>query len=66
MRTIEELDNRKIPIVTFDPVLEQDKGKIFFPEKLQKANEMLKQGKLPANKNSHLEALDSYNPNHKD
>ncbi len=56
MKTVEEGNNRKVPIVTFDPVLEQDKGKIFFPEKLQKANEMLKRTKLPANKNSHLEA----------
>ncbi|CAN5670150.1 hypothetical protein BH11BAC3_BH11BAC3_03390 [soil metagenome] len=44
---IQELKKRKAPIVVFDPSLEKDKNKIFFPEKLQQANEMLKTATLP-------------------
>ncbi|MEO6232987.1 MAG: hypothetical protein ABJB11_18415 [Ferruginibacter sp.] len=44
---IEELKKRKAPIVVIDPSLEKDKNKIFFPEKLQQANEMLKTTTLP-------------------
>ena len=50
MKTIEELKNRKVPIVTIDSSLEQYRNKILFPEKLKKANEMLKTAKLPMNK----------------
>ena len=38
MKTIQELKNRKVPIVTIDPSLEQYRNKILFPEKLEKAN----------------------------
>lgn len=44
---IEELKKRKAPIVVIDPTMEKDKDKIYFPEKLEKANEMLKTAKLP-------------------
>ncbi len=44
---IEELNNRKAPIVIIDPSLEKDKDKIYFPKKLEQANEMLKTAKLP-------------------
>jgi len=44
---IEELNRRKTPIVTIDPSLEQYKGKNLFPEKLAKANEVLKRIGLP-------------------
>lgn len=45
--TIEELNNRKTPIVTIDKSLEQYKGKVLFPEKLAKANDVLKRIGLP-------------------
>ncbi|MBA2761579.1 MAG: hypothetical protein H0U39_06390 [Segetibacter sp.] len=44
---IEELNKRKAPIVVIDPSMEKDKDKIYFPEKLERANEMLKTAKLP-------------------
>ena len=45
--TIEELKKRKTPIVIIDKSLEQYKGKILFPEKLAKANRILKKAGLP-------------------
>lgn len=45
--TIEELNKRKTPIVIIDKALEKYKGKILFPEKLAKANEVLKKIGLP-------------------
>ena len=45
--TIEGLSNRKTPIVTIDKSLEKYKGKVLFPEKLAKANEVLKRIGLP-------------------
>ena len=45
--TIEELNKRKTPIVTIDKSLEKFKGKVLFPEKLEKANEVLKRIGLP-------------------
>jgi len=51
--TIEELNKRKTPIVTIDKSLEQFKEKVLFPEKLEKANDVLKRIGLPKNmKNS--------------
>lgn len=50
MKTIEELKNRKVPIVTIDPSLEQYRGKVLFPEKLKKANKMLETARLPETK----------------
>lgn len=50
MKTIKELNKSKIPIVCIDPSLDQYKDKILFPEKLAKANKMLKKAKLPAKK----------------
>ncbi|MBD0333044.1 MAG: hypothetical protein M3342_05745 [Bacteroidota bacterium] len=46
-KKIEELNKSKVPIVIIDPALEKDKDKVYFPEKLEKANEMLKTAKLP-------------------
>jgi len=43
----EELNERKTPIVIIDKRLEQYKGKNLFPEKLAKANEVLKNTGLP-------------------
>ena len=44
---IEELNKTKVPIVIIDPSLEREKDRIYFPDKLAKANEMLKTAKLP-------------------
>ena len=51
MKTVEELNNSKVPIVVIEPSLEKYKDKIMFPKKLEQANKMLKTAKLPANKN---------------
>lgn len=40
----------KTPIVRIDPALEQYRDVVLFPEKLAKANEMLKTAKLPNRK----------------
>ena len=50
MRTVQELNSSKAPIVRIDPSLEQYFDKVLFPEKLAKANEMLKTAKLPRKK----------------
>lgn len=50
MKTIDELKNRKIPIVTIDPALDQFLGKVLFPKKLEQTNKMLKSAKLPKRK----------------
>ncbi len=50
MKTVEELNKRKVPIVAIDPALDKYRDKIMFPEKLEKANKMLKTAKLPLNK----------------
>jgi hypothetical protein len=41
------LKKRKTPIVKIDSSLNQFDGKVLFPEKLEKANEMLKKIGLP-------------------
>ncbi len=45
--TIKELNKRKTPIVVIDKSLEKYNGKVLFPEKLAKANEVLKKIGLP-------------------
>jgi hypothetical protein len=50
MKTVQELNKRKVPIVRIDASLEKYKEANLFPEKLAKANEMLKTAKLPARK----------------
>ena len=52
MKKVQELNNSKIPIVRIDSSLEQYRNKVLFPEKLAKANELLKDAKLPARKKS--------------
>ena len=54
MKTVKKLRKPKTPIVSIDPSLEKLRDKITYPEKLAKANKMLKTAKLPANKHSHL------------
>ena len=50
MRTVEELNKRKVPIVTIDNSLEEYKDQIICPDKLDKADKMLKKAKLPKSK----------------
>lgn len=50
MKTIEEIRNRKVPIVAIDDRLTKIEDEIAFPKKLEKANEMLKTAKLPPKK----------------
>jgi hypothetical protein len=50
MKTVDELNKRKVPIVRIDSSLEKYQGKVLFPEKLAKANDMLRTAKLPAKK----------------
>ena len=45
--TIDQLNQSKVPIIVFDKKLEELKGKILFPEKLKKANEILAKAGLP-------------------
>ena len=45
--TIKELKNRKTPIVVINKSLEKYKGLNLFPEKLAKANDVLKRIGLP-------------------
>jgi len=43
----DELNQSKIPIVKIDKRLERFRGKVLFPEKLEKANEILTRVGLP-------------------
>jgi len=45
--TLKELNKRKTPIVIIDKSLEKYKGEVLFPEKLAKANEVLRTIGLP-------------------
>lgn len=47
MKITEELKKRKTPIVKIDKSLDKFDDKVLFPEKLNKANEMLKKTGLP-------------------
>jgi len=44
---IEELNKAKVPIIKIDKSLERFRGKVLFPEKLEMANKMLQNAKLP-------------------
>ena len=44
---IEELNKAKVPIVQINKRLERFRGKVLFPEKLEMANKMLANAKLP-------------------
>lgn len=44
---IEELNKAKVPIVKINRRLERFRGKVLFPEKLEMANKMLANAKLP-------------------
>lgn len=45
--TIKELEKRKVPIVRIDKSLNKYKNVVLFPDKLEKANEMLRTVGLP-------------------
>jgi hypothetical protein len=47
MKVIAEIKERKIPIVRVDQSLNNYDDKILFPEKLEKANKMLRKIGLP-------------------
>ena len=47
MKVTDEIKKRKIPIVRVDKALNKFDDKILFPDKLEKANEMLKKVGLP-------------------
>lgn len=47
MTKIENLNRSKIPIIPIDKRLEKYRGKILFPEKLEKANEIIAKSQLP-------------------
>ncbi len=44
---IEELNKAKIPLIKINNKLEKFRGKVLFPEKLEMANKLLKNAKLP-------------------
>lgn len=50
MKTIEELNKSKVPIVAIDKSLNKFREKTLFPEKLALANEQLKGVKIPLKK----------------
>ncbi|MDR0812100.1 MAG: hypothetical protein LBN23_07525 [Paludibacter sp.] len=47
MKIIDELKSRKIPIVSIDKSLNNYDNVVIFPDKLEKANEMLRRVGLP-------------------
>jgi hypothetical protein len=47
MKIIKEIKRRKIPIVSIDKSLNKYDDVVLFPDKLEKANEMLKKVGLP-------------------
>lgn len=53
MRTIEELNKRKAPVVIIDESLDKYNDVVLFPGKVAKANEMLKTVGLPKAKGKH-------------
>ena len=50
MKTLKELKNRKVPIVPIDHSLDKLRNMILFPDKLAKANDILKSAKLSIRK----------------
>ena len=45
--SIDDLNKAKVPIVKIDKKLEKLRGKILFPKKLELANQLLANAKLP-------------------
>ena len=59
MKKIDELNKRKVPIVRIDNSLEQFKEQPLFQEKVDKANEILKNIGLPKMKKLHIQQSNS-------
>ena len=47
MKTMLELNDKKLPAVRIDPALDKYDGIVLFPDKLAKANEQLKKSGFP-------------------
>jgi hypothetical protein len=47
MTAIDKLNQSKVPIVPIDKKLEKYRGKVLFPKKLARANEILSKASLP-------------------
>lgn len=47
MTTIKELNKRKVPVVRIDKALNKYSNVVLFPDKVEKANEMLRTIGLP-------------------
>ena len=50
MRTIQEINKKKVPVVRIDESLDKYDNVVLFPDKLAKANEMLRTVGLPSTK----------------
>lgn len=53
MRTIKELNQEKVPVIRIDETLDKYETMILFPDKVDKANEMLKTAGLPKPADKH-------------
>jgi len=53
MRAAKKIKKEKSPTVRIDPSLEQYRDKTLFPESLARANEMLKNAKIPGRSKTH-------------
>ena len=47
MKTMSEINEKKVPAVRIDPSLNKYDGIVLFPDKLEKANEKLKKSGFP-------------------
>lgn len=48
MKTMLEINKKKVPAVRIDPALDKFDSVVLFPDKLAKANEQLKKSGFPA------------------
>ena len=56
MKSIKELNKKKVPVIRIDNSLEKYKEMPLFQDKVDKANEMLRTVGLPKTKKKHLQA----------
>lgn len=52
MKSAQKILQKKWPFVTIDKALDAYRDKIMFPDKLEKANKVLKTAQIPPNKNT--------------
>ena len=50
MTKIDKLNKSKVPVIVFDTKLEQFRDRVLFPDKLEKANQILSKTGLPKKK----------------